>query len=495
MIKPQLETYRYVGEICRIKGQSIVECRLPGSEISSILAVHAKAVPSDSVCADGEVQYGGKTLLCIVYEDSEKKVCRAERGAEFYHKAEGAAVTPACFARSAFACENVTWRREGSGLYVSVVVDAEITVYGSKQMDYLAGGDGLIVKKDVARVYKTVCVHGDTEGEDEFDTDYVGDILLHSEKAVVNRVSASGGQIDVEGELALNICVLKGDNSVCSYERLIPFKVNLPSEEAFGRVVASARVDVKSAKLDAGTDEEKGASHIVLSYTLSAECYLTVYDEISVVEDGFSTLAEINLKKQKEGGRYLTNHAKATERVSGEAILSPDMDGEFTLQAAVLPRAEIVCRKGERGMEAEGAVLAEVLLCGADGTHRSATLTLPFVFPLDVEGDYVEAECAVCGLNVRRKKNGETEAEATLRLSLRTFEERSWGYICEVEEGESYGEADSGFSVFLTSAGEDLWQVSKRLACAPEDLQKSNPSLTFPLKEGERIYVYRQLKV
>ena len=494
MIKPQFETYRYVGEICRVKSQSIVECRLPGSEISSILAVHTKAVPSDTACADGEVQYGGKMLLCIVYEDGDKKICRAERGVEFYHKAENTAITPACFGRAAFTCENVTWRREGSGLPVSVVVSADIGVYGSKQMEYLTGGEGLIVKKELARVYKTVCVSGDTEGEDEFDTDYVGDILMHSEKAVVNRVHAGGGQIDIEGEFSLNICVLKGDNSVCSYERLIPFKIALPSEEAFGKVVPTARVEVKSATLSAGTDEEKGASHIVLSYTLSTECYLTVYDEITVVEDGFSTEAETTLKKQKEGGRYLTKHAKSTERVSGEAIISPEIDGEYTLQAAVLPRAEIVCRKGEHGMEAEGAVLAEVLFCGADGSHRSATLSLPFVFPLDVDEEQVEVDCAVCGLNVRRKRSGETEAEATLRLSLRVFEEKEWEYVAEVEEGDAYGDADCGFSVFITGKGEELWQVSKRLACAPEDLQKSNPELQFPLKEGERIYVYRQLK-
>ena len=145
-------------------------------------------------------------------------------------------------------------------------------------------------------------------------------------------------------------------------------------------------------------------------------------------------------------------------------------------------------------MEAEGAVLAEVLLCNADGTHRSATLSLPFIFPIEAEGDFVEVDCAVCGLNVRRKKNGETEAEATLRLSVRCYEERAWGYVNEVTEGEAFGEADSAFSVFMTSAGEDLWQVSKRLSCAPEDLQKSNPELTFPLKDGERIYVYRQVK-
>ena len=47
-MKPQFETYRYVGEICPIKSQSIVECRLPGSEIGSILAIHAQVVPGNA---------------------------------------------------------------------------------------------------------------------------------------------------------------------------------------------------------------------------------------------------------------------------------------------------------------------------------------------------------------------------------------------------------------------------------------------------------------
>ena len=63
MITPQFETDRYVGEVCRVKSQSIVECRLPGSEINSILAVHAHAVPTECSCSDGEVLYGGKVIF------------------------------------------------------------------------------------------------------------------------------------------------------------------------------------------------------------------------------------------------------------------------------------------------------------------------------------------------------------------------------------------------------------------------------------------------
>ena len=493
-IKPQYETYRYVGEICTVQNQSIVECRLPGSEISGILAVHAHVVAEKCDCADGEAHYSGKVFLNVVYENGERRVCRAERGAEFFHKAEDGRITPACFAKAALSAQNVSYRREGSGLYVSVIVDAKITVYGGKQMEYLIGGEGVVAKKDVACLCKTLCVSGETEGEDEFETDYVGDVLLHSESVIAHRVAASGGEIEIEGELNLNICVLRSDESVCAYERLIPFKMQIPSDEAFGKVVASARVSVRSATLTAGTDEEKGKSKIVFSYVLAADCFLHTKDEVHVLSDAFSPYAELTLKKANDGGRYLTRYVKCTERVSGVAVLSPAIEGEYSLQAAVLPKAEILCRKTERGVEAEGALTAEVILRGADGGRRSATLTLPILFPVEIEGDVVEADCMVCGLNVRRKKNGETEAEATLKICLRAYEERTWEYVSEGILGEEYSESDCAFSVFIPRVGEDLWQVSKRLRCAPDDLKKSNPALEFPVKEGKRIYVYRQIK-
>lgn len=493
-IKPQFESYRYVGEICRVKAQSIVECRLPGSEISSILAVNAKIVPTDCACADGETQYSGKVLLCIVYEDGARKVCRAERGAEFFHKAEDGKITPACFAKASYTAENITWRREGSGLYVSVIVGAEIAVFGGKQMEYLSGGEGLICQKEALCICKSVCVSGEIEGEDEFDSDYVGDVLLHSATPIVNHVAANSGQVEIEGEMALNICVLRADEGICTYERLIPFRMQVPADEAFGSVTAHAKICVKNAHLTANADEESGKSKMLFAYTLCADCFLYIKEELSSVSDAFCESAEIALKTAKEGGMYLTKHVRCTERVSGAASLSPTFEGEFTLQAAVLPRAELTCRKTENGVESEGIVTANVFVKTADGAYRMTELSLPVVFPLDVEGELVQAECLVCGLNLRRKKNGEMEADATLKVSVVCYEQKEWEYITNVEEGEEYGEIDCAFSVFLPKEGEGLWQVAKRLRCAPDTLEKNNPDLQFPIKTGQRIYVYRQIK-
>lgn len=493
-VQPKIETYRFIGEVASLHGQSIVECRLPGSEISSILAVEAKTVPAESVCADGEVKYGGKVMLTVVYEDGDRKVCRAERGVEFFHKAEGKEVTPACFAKTALCAENVAWRREGSGLYFSIIVGAEILVYGGKQMEYLTGGEGLIAKTAPITVRKSLCVTGETDGEDEFDSDYVGDVLLHSERATVYRVETEGGQIELEGEIALNICVLTADERVCSYERLTPFRMQVPCDEAFGSATASARVQVKSAYLTVGADEEKGKSRIVFSYTLAADCFVHVQEEIEVLQDGYSIAAPLTLHKRKDGGRYLTNVQKQVERVSGIAAISPAVEGEIVLQAAVLPRVEIACKKTENGFEAEGAALAEIIFAGSDGSKRSVSLSLPFAFPLDAQGDIVEADGMICAINVRRKRTGEMEAEGVLKLCVRSYANGEWEYVSEIEEGEAYEAEDSAFSVYLPGAGADLWSVAKRLRCTPEELEKSNPDLKFPLSETDKIYVYRQIR-
>ena len=493
-IKPQFESYHYVGEICRIKSQSIVECRLPGSEISSILAVYAKVIPSECACSDGEAQYSGKVLLCIVYEDGARKICRAERGVEFFHKAENGLITPACFAKGVYNAENITWRREGSGLYISVIVGAELTIFGGKQIEYLSGGEGLVCQQEALTICKTVCVSGEQEGEDAFDSDYVGDVLMHNVATTVNHVAATNGQVEIEGEMALGICVLRADESVCTYERLIPFRMQVPADEAFGSVQADVKICVKDAHLTAHTDEESGKSKMLFTYSLSADCLLYIKEELASISDAFSVSSEIELKKKKDVGRYLTKRFRSMERVSGIASLSPAVEGEFSLQAAVLPHAELTCRKTENGVEAEGILSAKVLLKNADGVYRVTELSLPILFPLDTEGELVEAECMVCGLNLRRKKNGETEAEATLKLSVNVYEQMEWQYVCGVEEGEEYGEDDCAFSVFLPKEGEGLWEVSKRLRCPPEALQKSNPDLQFPIKAGQRIYVYRQIK-
>ena len=491
-IKPQYNTHRYTSELCKLESQSIVECRLQSGEIASVLTVYAKAVPEEITCSDGEVKYSGKLFVTVVYRDLDGKICRAERGAEFFHKAQNDKINPACFAKATFLCDGIKTRREGSGFFLSVVVLAKINVYGSLSTEYLVSGEGLELKTTTADVYKTICVSGETEEEDVFEVENVTDILLHSERANIAQAFVSNGKISLIGEVNLSLCILKRE-SVCSFERQIPFTVELPIDEWAEKMPVNAKTEVKSAILTVTADEETNKSRISLNLVLYSECLSYLKEEITVCDDLFSTENELIVKRQKVGGRYLTNVQRFTERIGGGASLSLSFDGEIGLQSVVNPRVEICFKRtGNLSGDAEGFVEAELLFCGEDGV-KSTSLTLPFVFPVQADEGDVEIEGSVHGLSVRRVGD-KFEAEGTLKVVVKTYKESSCAFVSAVEEGRAIEKKTSALSIYLPTVGDGLWEVAKKLGCKREDVMKSNPELEFPIKGGERLFIYRQLK-
>ncbi|MBR2341396.1 MAG: hypothetical protein IKA72_03195 [Clostridia bacterium] len=491
-IKPQYNTHRYTRELCKLESQSIVECRLQSGEIASVLTVHAKAVPEEITCFDGEVKYSGKLIVTVVYRDLDGKICRAERGAEFFHKAQNEKITPACFAKAAFVCDGIKTRREGSGFFLSVVVVAKISVYGTLGAEYLVSGEGLELKTTQAQIYKTICVSGETEEEDVFEMDGVKDVLLHSERANVAQAFVSAGKISLVGEVNLSLCLLK-DESVCSYERQIPFTVELPIDEWTEKMPVNAKTEIKSAQLTVDTDEETNKSKVSLSLVLYSECLTYLKEEITVCDDLFSTENELIVKRENVGGRYLTNVQRFTERIGGGASLSLSFEGEIGLQSVVNPRVEISFKRtGSSSGDAEGYVEAELLFCGEDGV-KATSLTLPFIFPLQAEEGEVEIEGNVYGLSVRRVGD-KFEAEGTLKVVVKTYRETSCSFVSAVEEGKAIQKKASALSIYLPTVGDGLWEVAKKLGCKCEDVVKSNPELEFPIKGGERLFIYRQYK-
>ncbi|MDE7372707.1 MAG: DUF3794 domain-containing protein, partial [Clostridia bacterium] len=163
-------TYRGQGKILTMTHQTAVECKF-GAEVESIIASQAHVVLTGAETLDGEVRYYGKTYFLIVYEDAERKVCRAEKGVEFSARAENEGCFPALTARALLTVENLSTRREGASVYLTALIGADISLYGETSFDYLAGGD-FIAKQEEVPVLSARLVGGPTETEDAFAPEY-----------------------------------------------------------------------------------------------------------------------------------------------------------------------------------------------------------------------------------------------------------------------------------------------------------------------------------
>lgn len=485
------QTFRGYGKRKELTAQTAVECRFD-REVETVLSVHCSAALTGAEAGNGEVRYFGKAHFSIVYEDAERRVCRAERGVEFSAAAKDDFVFPALSAQAAVACENISVRREGSAVYATALLGADISLFGEQTFDYLSGGD-YVLKREPVKVLTCHLVSGSAETEDEFEAEYVADILQHTATAAVTALVTETGTLRVEGEINLGVLAMKGGGALLSFERLVPFTVEIPCDAAAYGASAEAFVTVVNTSIHADADEEKGRSRLTATFTLSVSgC---VYEEVEVdaVTDAFSTTNAATLVFATADSAGVGEIVRIAERVSGKCALSGAVDFSDTFEALTNSRAEADLANGERGKTVDGVAMSTLLVSGADGSHRAIELSLPFSVP--VEAGEATVSVLVLGMNARQRQEGEIEAEATLKISVQEKRRVTARVVSGVEEGEPLPVCDSAVSVYIPRAGDGLWELAKSLKKSPEDVYASNPDIDFPVKEGQRVIVYRKKSI
>lgn len=483
-MKTQTETFRGYGKLFSLAAQTAVECRFPEA---AVLTAHASVHLAGVEAGNGEVRYYGRAHFSIVYEDADRRVCRAEKGVEFSAIAKDARVVPACSVRAQPAVENLSVRKEGASIFVTALIGTDISVFGEQTFDYLAGGE-LVCRRDPVNFFCAHLADGATEVEDDFEVENIGDILQHAETVHLASVTCAAGILKAEGEVFLGLLALRGEELV-SFERLVPFTIEIPSDAAQTGCRARVEVSVPEISLNADADEESRA-HI--HATLSLKATGVIYEQVAVsgVTDAFSKTNRVLLTYAQSDSEGAGETTQMTERVSGRAALSSPVNFSDTLQAIVLARAEANLMRGNNGMHVEGVVIATLLVRRADGSHRGIEMSLPFSVPVQTADAQV---CVLaCGMSARQKEEGAIDAEATLKFTLTERIHAAARLVAQAQEGEAVPVNDCAVSVYVPRAGDGLWELSKRLGKSPEEVLESNPDLEFPIREGQRVVIYRK---
>ena len=483
----QIETQRYRGttRTGTLSAETAVECRF-GGEVETVLSACAELMPVRAEAEEGGVRILGRARFSLVYENAEHGVCRAEKGAEFTLRAAGECCSAAS-PRVQLKAEQLSVRREGASIYLTALVSAQAELFEEQEFEYLTGGE-LVMRREGLTLWGAHLLSGETELSDDFETDFLGDILLHTSGALVTSVRAEAGSLLLEGEVNLCILALKGGEPV-SLERLIPFRIELPAESAGAGAPAEGRVSVKDVYLHADADEEQGKCSLHAELTLSAEGCVYREETADAVTDAYSLTHSVRLGFSQAETSCAGEMLSFTERITGKAALSSPIDYSDTLLAVILQRAEVVL--SPEGRRAEGVAAATLLVKGADGGRRGVEMSFPFSVPVPCEGE-CSLSLLVCGMSARQKQEGEIDAEATLKFSASPRRKSTVRAVCAAEEGEPLSECDAAVSVYIPRAGDGLWELSKRLKKPPEEVLKSNPELEFPIREGERVVIYRK---
>ncbi len=488
-ISPEFDKVRS-SEAVLVSASNGIECKLPLSEeeFKEILSVDASASLISTECLNGEIKYNGRAIFTVVYK-SENVIKKQEAGVEFSFKCGFDKCLEGMTSLSDIKCDNVKVNFVNGIAVASAVVIFNGEISKPIEIDYFLKSGQIMAKNQDLDYSLEVCrVKREFKLEDEFDIPVlVGDVLCHSEKAIVTACQSGIGVVIVDGEVELTSLIYPLDEGKepITVVKKIPFRTEAECNDALPELLACAFASIKSANLKVYVDEAKELSTVSVEILLETNAKVYNYNSFSFCVDAYSPESEIKLTKEDKKIDKIIGFKCIEEKYNSE--ISFDVSKNSRLIGVISDKIEDV-----RYTLQDSEILIEGILNVSalfiDETYFSKSSSVPFSIKVRLDGnkfEFIKSEV----VDLKISKN---HAEFIVKVSFLDLLECKFKAITEITEGQKKKVNDSAISVYIPNQGDELWDVAKELGVLEEDVLKINKDLEFPLTGNERIVVYRE---
>lgn len=500
MVEPIFEKISYEQKLPEVVHQVKVDCKsnIASEEIASILVVSPFVCVDSNEILDAKAKFNGKINFYITYIDKEGNIKKCECGAEFSGEKDMGDNFVDAKCKLSVCVQKVEYDLTGIYLNLSAILSATVKPTTTIEKSALIGGEDLYTNQcEFCSMQNLGKRTGAYSIEEEFDLNYpVEEVLYHKAQAVITATQCGVGSIIVDGEVFLSLVLLQKNEKkdIIKETRLLPFRMEIESEEAMPNMLATASVKEKSFKTDVGVDEENGSSVVVAHISLMFEG--EAYNQVNktVVQDVFSTQREIEIIKEDCEQTYPLESRNYSFEVSGTSGV-----GELPIGAT----EPILCMESINILESKATLKGLSVTATYSGSiyfkDGDRVISRKFEMPFEKEfvGEFDEStilECEAKAFKGQAKIVSSTEVDiyGEVYLSLSLFKKCQTKFVTDIKFLEEKQENSCAISVYLAIKDEEQFSLAKRLNVCPEKLIETNQDLQFPLTGNERIVVYRQ---
>ena len=476
------------------------ECRTDifSGSVNKILSVKACVYPEEEVKEELKVRYGGKIIFRICYLDDELNLKKCECGNEFFGSIQlpnenGNVVNAEYFA------ERVNADLTGSKLVLTSLIVAKISIKEYSEVSVLCEGKDFICDKTETPIINGFKVkNANYPVEEEIELGYmVKEVLTHNATACVTACQCGVGCVIVDGEVYLTALLLQNNENsgIIREDRVVPFRIEVEYEEAMPQMLATAKVSVKGFKTEISVDEEKGISLVNANITLNIRSQVFTEEQVSLCLDAFSINEELLLSYNESTLVKPLAVNSVKERIT-ERISVAEISTDKKVCCSCDEKIEIVSSIIENEqLKITGVISGKLLLTNAENKLESISIEAPFEKVLDCSlTNATNFIVTALPTTFTAKVLSAVEVEICSNVVFAIYAEETCKIKC-IGEVKSLGEKEvneSAISVYISTEGESLWSLAKRLNVCPDSLLETNNDLDFPLSGKERIVVYRQ---
>lgn len=468
--------------------------------LTKLLSVSAFPRISLAECETGEIRLTGVVEYKIVYVTDDNQVDSASITKDFYERILVKQITPNTEIYLKASAEEVEYGAsnpvrirttvEISGWYLKTLTVTECSCPEAQTLSETVEIDSVKILRDsVTEIAK----------EAEFPGGI--DKVLSAEATInINSVSPATEIAYVEGECVISVVYLI-NGSVQETKVNADFNTEILSPNLTAESVVTAEGFAIAAS--AVTVDEKT---ILAEVTAVIKGTVSTKEETTVLKDVYSLSHRLETESATERYKKCVCRELLSDRVEAHKRLSADEEKIRAVLATSLPSVQGLTVSAEElgfgddryHLVAEGVLVVKAIYLSEAGGLHSVLVEAPFQMTsretvCPGATTFAADRVRVTAYSLKQRLPDELELNATVAIDAAGFSDTEVSMLVSVTEKEELPEDNTAISLYITDAGESLWNVAKTLRTTEEDLMNQNPELTLPLAGGEKIISYREL--
>lgn len=485
-----------------VKSEFAVECNiLAGMPVVSVLSISLEGCVQSEETLNGVLNYSGIVDAKLVFLSDDNQINTICCACPFSSKFEGENITTG---QSALIdLKVVDYNIEsisGDSVKLSVTLNQGGFVIANKEVRTIRNDDDdVCCREDEISIIRYVgSATENIEVSSEINVrEKIKKIILTESKAIVKSVESGSNFVTISGDVISRVLYLNENDKFESGYINDSFKEELELEGATRESFVDGKAFVKQDGVSTEiVEDEKGCKIVVKSpLVLSARAYQE--EKVAVIRDLYSTKNEIKVTTESFEVSTVCPMELVEGKIEGNLLLDEDkprVDKIMFCGGNNIIVTNSYVREGEVFVEGIAKTTVVYLNDETNSLH-SVQVDVPFTISDKVnfpEEGVISVDAIVCDVDVVVKKGRDLYYDAKVKACVNYCYDNHAGVITEATIGEEYPEKDYAMEVAFAHAGDELWEVAKKLCIKEEQLLAQNPNVIFPLAEDSSLILFYQ---
>lgn len=484
--------------------QVFVECstNLDAEEqINKVLGVDACVCLSQTECLNGEATVNGIITINLLYTTETEQIGAAVYSTNFNAKIQDSQITPDC---KIMACAKVEEVIVASITSQSAKVNCNIVIEGfvnkNQEIKYLC-----VDRQDVCtKTTDITAMHlGEyknttwTENQQCIVKQPIKKLLTSTNQVVCKSWEVSYNVLTLEGQIFNKIIYVTDEETpkLMTVHNCFDFKQDIEFENLSKDGMAEINVCVVQQDAKCVIDEKNNQTTLELEIPLCANICTYENKIISTICDLFSTSNDVLLTNVGYNNCIMQQPEFFEKKIETNVSLTENEPRIDKLLAVSYTQIQVVSNYVKDEQIVVEAIIKANLIYLNDEENKiySVDIEVPTILTsnTDIDKDsQIEVFATLCDVDVMVKKGREVYVDAVVKVFANVCVTKSGAVISEVEFGEEISASDAGIEIYFAKAGDDVWDIAKQLRVNPEQIEKQNQEILFPLEKDENICVY-----